>query len=83
MHRFDFLIGVLVSQTLEVLAIIRVPYSAVRRHANRNRNRYGLRWTRLSLAVPWVEVLYLDDKKKELGPDGRAGLRRGRGPRKP
>jgi hypothetical protein len=83
MHRFDFVLGVLVSRTFDVLAIIRVPYAAVRRHARRNRGGYRLRWTRLCFAAPWVEVLYLQDKKEELGTDGRVGLRRGRGPHGP
>jgi hypothetical protein len=82
-HRFDFLIGVLVSRTFDVVAIIRVPYVAVRRHARRNRGGYRLRWTQLSFASPWVEVLYLHDRKKELGTDGRVGLPHGRGPRRP
>lgn len=45
MRRFDVFLGVLVSPTFDVLAIIRVPYAAVRRHARRNRGRYSLRWT--------------------------------------
>jgi hypothetical protein len=83
LHCFDFLVGVLVSRTFDVVAIIRVPYEAVRRHARRNRGGCRLRWTRLSFASPWVEVLYLQDRKRELGADGRVGLPHGRGPRGP
>ncbi len=83
MHRFDFLIGVLVSRAFDVVAIIRVPYAAVRRHARRNRGRYSLRWTRLSFAAPWVDVLYPYKKKKGLGGAGRVGLRSKRDTRGP
>ena len=58
MHRFDFFVGVLVSPNFKVLAIIRVSYAAVRRHARRNRGRYSLRWTRRSYDARWVKVLY-------------------------
>jgi len=61
-HHFDFLIGVLVSPTSEVLAIIRVPYAAVRRHARRNRQSNSVRWTPGTRRAPWVEVLYSDHK---------------------
>ena len=60
MRHFDFLVGVLVSPNFEVLAIIRVPYAAVRRHARQNKTRYSLRWTRRLFTAPWVDVLYLD-----------------------
>jgi hypothetical protein len=58
LRRFDFLLGVLVSRTFDVLAIIRVPYAGVCRHARRNRGRYSLRWTRRSFDASWVDVLY-------------------------
>jgi hypothetical protein len=76
MHRFDFLLGVLVTGTFDVLAIIRVSHVAVRRHARRNRGRYSLRWTRRSFAAPRVDVLYIRENE-------RAELRSGREPRGP
>jgi hypothetical protein len=58
LRRFDFLVGVLMSPTFDVLAIIRIRYAVVRRHARRNRGRYSLRWTRHSIDASWVDVLY-------------------------
>jgi hypothetical protein len=58
MRRFGFLVGVLMSPTFDVFAIIQVPYAAVRRHARRNRGRYSLRWTRRLFNASWVDVRY-------------------------
>jgi hypothetical protein len=78
MYRFDFLLGVLVSRTFDVLAIIRVPRTAVRRHARRYRDRYSFRWTRSSFAAPWVEVAYRHDNARKSDRNSRLKPQRGR-----
>lgn len=68
---FEFLVGVLMLPNFDVLAIIRVPYRAVRRYSRLNRNRYSFRWTRRSLSAHWVTVLYRSDKENGINHPGK------------
>jgi hypothetical protein len=71
---------VLMTPMFDVLAIIRVPYAAVRRHARRNQRRFSFRWTGRSMGYPWVDVLYLAGNKQG---DGVGNVRRTPDPRGP
>jgi hypothetical protein len=73
LRRFDFMLGVLLSPTFEVLAIVRVSHTAIRRHARRNRNRFSLRWTKRSPDASWICVLYASEELRR----GANGKRRG------
>jgi hypothetical protein len=57
-HPFDFLLGVLLTRSLDLVAVLRVSHDDVLTHANRNRSRLSLRYTRALLEAPWVEVLF-------------------------
>lgn len=72
LRRFDFMLGVLLSPTFEVLAVVRVPCSAIRRHARRNRNRFSLRWTKRTRDASWVHVEYESESLRERS-DGAKG----------
>jgi len=55
---FDFLLGVLLSKEVELLAIVKIPYAEVSSRANKNLTSYRLRWTKANWKASWVEVLY-------------------------
>ncbi len=57
-HRFDYLLGVFLTPSSEVLAVVRVPYPEVLARATINRGSRRLRWTGATLDQPWVEFLY-------------------------
>jgi hypothetical protein len=56
--RFDFLIGVLFTPALEVLAIMKISFDAAVRRCNPTSTTYRLRWNRKSAADPDIEYLY-------------------------
>ncbi len=56
-HRFDFLIGVFFSHSLEVLQVIRVPYEVVAEMCNENRDNFRFRWNKTTMVDPRVERL--------------------------
>ena len=57
-HPFDFLMGVFLTDSAEVLGIIRVPYQEVLARARINVGRRSFRWTKAMLKEPWIEFLY-------------------------
>jgi hypothetical protein len=57
-HPFDFLIGVFLTESADVLGIIRVPYQEVLARARVNMGRRSFRWTKAMLGETWVEFLY-------------------------
>ena len=56
-HRFDFLIGVFFSRSLEVLEIIQVPYAAVVEMCKENKSSFRFRWNKATVADPRVKRL--------------------------
>ena len=59
-HPFDYLLGVFLSQSCDVLAVVRISASEVERRAARNRSSRRLRWTADCWISDWAEVLYRD-----------------------
>ena len=57
-HPFDYLLGVFLTPSSEVLGVVRVPYAEFLKHASVNRGGRRLRWTRAALNSPWAEFLY-------------------------
>lgn len=57
-QRFDYLIGVLLSPSCDLLGLLRVPVDEVVKRAARNQGTRRLRWTRNCWDQSWVEVLY-------------------------
>jgi hypothetical protein len=60
-NRFDYLIGVFFSKTLDLLGIIRVPYDAVVEMCRRNKNRNSFRWNKSVWSDSRIERLYWID----------------------
>lgn len=57
-HPFDYLLGVFLTPSSDVLAVVRVPYAEVLARATINRGSRRLRWTMATRDAPWVEFLY-------------------------
>lgn len=57
-HPFDYLVGVFLVPPFDVLAVVRVPFSEVVKHAATTRDGPRLRWNATTSAEPWVEYLY-------------------------
>ena len=58
-HRFDYLIGVLLSRRdSRLLAIVQISYPDIATHARIYRSRRSFRWKKSCWSDPWVTVLY-------------------------
>ena len=65
-NKFDFLVGVLLSPSMNLLGMIRVDYETVKAIANKNRGRYSFRLNRQALEPPSLERLFWNESGLEL-----------------
>ncbi|MAA91642.1 MAG: hypothetical protein CL914_15835 [Deltaproteobacteria bacterium] len=64
--KFDFLAGVLLSPSFQLLGLIRVDYDTVKKLANKNRGRYSFRLNQQALDDPRLERLFWNETGFEI-----------------
>jgi len=64
--KFDFLAGVLLSPSFQLLGLIRVDYDTVKELANKNRGRYSFRLNQQALDDPRLERLFWNETGFEI-----------------